>query len=512
MTRRAVLARHPEVDASFLGLEPDQYEDHAVDGPGLERMILIDCPDPDTPDPEDGTGRRHLDILRSVSPRCDVQIHTATSQKYATEAVARELLANSTGSQLLYVQTHASVDDDNRVSMKAHLETMGLSVPEIFRIDAEDALTAQERGEEVGGDFGRIRQLLIELAAGRARHRIRRSNFLGLFDQLLTALRGPIEARLEFLARLETALHQERRTLHDKVRARLMEQVRARRRPRRKLVLRQLATRWGSGPFSGFLGLWSTLGALGGYPLLLMRARTPTQAVLTTGVALGQSVAEAWRERRDTAALLAETDLGLSPTDLARSHSILRGYLVDAAVEVPPRQGGDEASLEELAAVARRASACAEAAVNAAVEQRIVQCGGAVVHGFFELAFTILPVYLLYLMARNFFYEHPWQKVPLLGFEYYLQAAFWCLVWALVLGGTLLAWLVHGLDREVEALAAKLTSGDLLGPLFGDLSAPCEAIRRHLGELDALCADFDALRSRVGRVEDLGLGSQVSRS
>ena len=56
MTRRAVVACHPDVDPSFLGLGEDAIEIHRLNVPLLEQMILIDCPDPDTQDPEDGQG------------------------------------------------------------------------------------------------------------------------------------------------------------------------------------------------------------------------------------------------------------------------------------------------------------------------------------------------------------------------------------------------------------------------------------------------------------------------
>ena len=147
MTRRAVVACHPDVDPSFLGLDADSIEIHQINMPFLEQMILIDCPDPDTQDPDDGDGgRRHLDILRAVLPHCDVMVHTVTSQKYKSHVVGQELRKNAPGRQILFVQTHAAIDSDNRDDLRKYLDALGLRVPEIYRFDAAEALAAAGGG------------------------------------------------------------------------------------------------------------------------------------------------------------------------------------------------------------------------------------------------------------------------------------------------------------------------------------------------------------------------------
>ena len=161
MTRRAIVACHPDVDPAFLGLDPTAIEVHQLNIPLLQQMILIDCPDPDTQDPEDGAGgKRHLDILRTVLPHCDVMVHTVTSQKYKSHVVGQELLKNAPGRQILYVQTHAAVDPDNRADLRTYLDTLGLQVPEVFRFDVVDALAHEERGEPAVSEFCRFRDLL----------------------------------------------------------------------------------------------------------------------------------------------------------------------------------------------------------------------------------------------------------------------------------------------------------------------------------------------------------------
>ena len=516
MTRRAIVACHPDVDPSFLGLERDEIEVHRLNIPLLEQMILVDCPDPDTQDPDDGAGgQRHLDILRAVLPHCDVMVHTVTSQKYKSHVVGQELLKNAPGRQILYVQTHAAIDTDNRADLRKYLDALGLRVPEVFRLDAMEALSLQERGEPVDGDFSRFRDLLEHELASRARHRIRRANLLGLYNWLLTTIKEPITARLEAVSRLEAAMDKERSALLGKVRARMTERIDANRRLWRSRVLRQLTQAWGAGPLAGLLGLWSAGGTLI-RSLILLRARTPTQALLAGGLALSQLVGEKWRERQAATAWAAEADLGLTEADLARARSVLRGHLADAEIE-PPAPSSSSTSVadvgsnhdlsgEQLAAVALQVYQKLESDVSEVIEHRVARRAGRWVHVLFELAFCFLPAYLVFHMGRNFFYQHLWQGAPLLGLDFFFQAAFWCLLWGVLIGGLLLHWLNRGLDRELKDAVVRLSPEHLFDALYADSSAACQAIRRHVAVLSTLERDLKQLEDEVGGVLDLGLG------
>ncbi len=375
MTRRAIVACHPDVDPGFLGLDADAVEVHRLNMPLLDQMILVDCPDPDTQDPDDGAGgQRHLDILRTVLPHCDVMVHTVTSQKYKSHVVGQELLKNAPGRQILYVQTHSAIDPDNRADLRIYLDKLGLRVPEVFRFDAVEALAHQMHGNPVDGDFGRFRDLLEHELASRARHRIRRANLLGLYEWLLATIKAPITARLVDVSRLEQAMDQDRSALLTKVRARMTERIDTNRRLWRSRTLRQLTQTWGAGPLAGLLGLWSAGGSLI-RSLILLRARTPTQALLAGGLALSQLVGEKWREHQTARAWSAEADLGLTEADLARARSVLRGHLADAEIELatatPASSSSGDLSSEQLAAVALQVYQKLETEIAAVIEHRV---------------------------------------------------------------------------------------------------------------------------------------------
>ncbi|WP_337176974.1 hypothetical protein [Paludisphaera sp.] len=507
MTRRAVVACHPDVDPAFLGLGEDELEIHRLNIPLLEQMILIDCPDPDTQDPEDGQGgERHLDILRAALPHCDVMVHTATSQKYKSHVVGQELRRNAPGRQILFVQTHADLDHDNRPDLRRYLDSLGLRVPEIFRLDGADALARQERGEPVDAEFARFRDLLEHELASRARHRIRRANLLGLYGWLLGAIREPIDAGLGAVAKLEEATALERARLAARIAAKMSERIDANRRLWRSRVLRQLNQAWGAGPLATLIGAWSAAGSLV-RSLVLLRARTPTQAILAGGWTAVSLVGEKWRESRAAAALTAEADLGLTEGDLAHARTVLQGYLNEARLDPAPGEDGGDFSAEQLATVAVEVYRRLDAEINEVVEKRVARRAGPGTHWAFEIAFALLPAWLVLHLAKNFFHDHMIQGRPLLGLDFALQATFWCVLWGATVGGILLRRLNRGLHQELKAVVDRLAHAPLLDSLCRDASDACAAVRTHAEALAAIERDLADLERRVGGVLDLGLGA-----
>jgi hypothetical protein len=424
--------------------------------------------------------------------------------------VGEELIRNAPGRQILYVQTHSAIDPDNRADLRTYLDNLGLRIPDVFRFDAVEALAHQTCGEPVDGDFSRFRDLLEHELASRARHRIRRANLVGLYQWLLATIKTPIARRLEDVKRLEQTMNQDRAALLAKVRFRLAERIDTNQRLWRSRTLRQLTQSWGTGPLAALLGLWSAGGSLI-RSLIMLRARTPTQAMLAGGLALSQLVGEKWREHQATTAWAAEADLGLSAGDLARARSVLRGHLADAEIEMPSARAASSStgdlSSEQQAAVAMQVYQKLESDIAAAIEQRVARRAGRLVHIAFELVFCILPAYLVFHMGRNFFYEHLRHNSPLLGLDFFFQAAFWCLLWGIIIGALFLTWLNSGLDRRLKEVVIRLSPEHLFDVLFADTTAACQAIFHHVDGLANLERELRQLEDHVGGVLDLGLGA-----
>jgi hypothetical protein len=233
--------------------------------------------------------------------------------------------------------------------------------------------------------------------------------------------------------------------------------------------------------------------------------------MLAGGLALGQLVGEKWREHQATTAWAAEADLGLSEGDLARARSVLRGHLTDAEIELPAARAASgssgDLSSAQLSAVALQIYQKLESDIAATIEQRVARRAGRLVHIVFELVFCILPAYLVFHMGRNFFYEHLWHNSPLLGLDFFFQAAFWCLLWGVIVGALFLSWLNSGLDRQLKEVVVRLSPEHLFNALYADTTAACQAILHHVDGLANLERELRQLEDQVGGVLDLGLGA-----
>jgi len=511
-TRQPVLVCHPDVDTSFLridALSPEvQPRVVRLPLPMLERMILIDCPDPDTQDPQGPVDHRNLEVLRLILPRCDVMVHTGTSEKYKTNAVAKELVRHAPGRAVVLVQTRSDLDQDITDDWAQFLKALGFNVPDAFRVNGEAAVAAQERLEEPPAEFVRFRDHLSDKLAGRARHRIKRANLLGLFGWLVRSARHECERGLEPVGKLEETITRAHGTLIGLVRARLVSQLSANRRLWRNRLLRHLCAAWSGGPFAGLLRLMEGA-AMYLRALVLTRARTPIQALMAGGLVVSQAVTSKRREKKAARSWISGAELGISEAQLIAQRSAIEGRINDARFGALVAAGGagrDDRSAEELVDVARRLYQQVEVALNQAAEQRVARTAGRPLHLATELIFAALPAYLLLQMAGNFFVERPFYGRPLLGVEFYLQAVFWVVLWGVTLRAGLIALLNRGLDQDIAALVASVETEAVLGPLFSDAAGVCRTVRKHAEALGELEAQLDRLRDQLGRVEEFGVG------
>ena len=133
-TRRPTLICRHDLAPEMLGIDPASVQLVRHDAPILRDLVLLDCPDPDTTEDESSPGT-NLARLRELLPHCDVLLVTTTQQKYRSARVTDELAAAAGGARLVFVQTHAEVDedirDDWRQSLSGHYAT-----GEVFFVDS----------------------------------------------------------------------------------------------------------------------------------------------------------------------------------------------------------------------------------------------------------------------------------------------------------------------------------------------------------------------------------------
>jgi len=501
-TMRPAMICRPGVTPESLGIDPRTVEPVYRNLPALAELVLIDCPDPDTTeeDAEHEVTGSNLARLRQILPHCDVLLVTTTQQKYRSARVADELAAAASGARLVFVQTHGDVDEDVRDDWRAVLEDQ-YTTDRIFLVDSLAALADAENGLAPRGQFAALVDLLTRQLAGTAAARIRRANFLDLLDETLAGCRQRIDEAMPAIERLRTAIEEQRVPLADALSRQMRSELLSNRRQWENRLLGRAASRWGLSPFALVLRVFHGLGGLLA-GRLLWRARTPAQIALWGAV----QGARTWRKRR------RQRDAEQGPrravttcwdqAELRKAAVILEGYAAEAGLE------RDAVDPETVAAEADRAGVQFMAEASGELESLIARLAqrhtGWLTRWRYELLLAAMLGFLLYRLGKNFFYDS-WladEPLPVFGFDFYISAGFWLLLWCLVLVWLFTGRLRRGLRREIDQLAQQWKDTGTAAGIFARLEEECRQIERFRGELDRLGEHVGRLQRELAESEE----------
>ena len=500
-----------DVDLSWLPIDAMQARVVRSDAAAIANIVLVDCPDPDTqadqPDhgrtPRPSDSNRNRDLLEVVLPACDVLLLVATAQKYRSWIVAREVAAFAPGRPLLFVQTHASRDPDIRDDWRRELESQGIVVPRIFRLDAVDAAARTAASLEPEPGFRELTAAIDAELVGRAARRVRRTGAVDLAGWFLRQARAELAAVREPVARLAAGVESERRRLEHVLSAAVGERLRTSRAAWQRILAEEIVDRWHGGPFATFLhtvaavsAFWPRVRAAGGGVIgRLLAGQAPAPA---TGQGAWQAVEE----------------LGLSAGDVEQSRSILSGLAARARLAEPMvgRARLDESKTASTVGVLLdRTGAWLSSAIDRLVASRRGRTVGPLFRLVCEVLFSGLLAAVLVRAGWNFFVGHLWQGRAVDGSGFLQESLVWVILW-----GFLLRWLVLvrgrvGLDRDIAAIAAQLPEARLVDPLLADFAEAADASARFLDEGDRLCRDHEALVDRLAAATG-GLGRWQGKS
>ncbi|MCE5266936.1 MAG: GTPase domain-containing protein [Planctomycetaceae bacterium] len=550
-TMRPTLLCRPELTPEMLGIDPASVELIHSDLPALRDMVLVDCPDPDTTEEaERGEGTAENDKtllagpptlsaldprlssnlarLRAIVPHCDVLLVTATQQKYRSARVIDELIAASRGARLVFVQTHADIEDDIRDDWRTVLKEKGgrgkveggrelpsestdapslEATDPIFRVDSLRALADARAGLQPRGEMAELVDLLTRQMAGAAANRIRRLNFLELVAGTLDSCRQWLDEAMPSVRATQTAIDEHRALLAKQLAAEMQSGLLANRRQWENRLLGQVTSRWGLSPFSLVLRAYQGLGGLLA-GAMLYRARTPAQLALW-GAMEGTQTSRRWqRTRQAERGLDAAAVAGWNAAELRKAAIIIDGYATEAGL----LDGGDSRSRAGMATDTAPGSLAAES--EAATARFITRVSGELESlvgrlarrhtGWFtrwryEILLLVMLGLLLYRLAKNFFYdswfaEHP-QTVH--GIDFYLSAAFWLVVWCLLLLWAFCSRLRRGLRAAINQLAAGWQDGSSAAGLFAGIEASCRRAELFRQELEIRSQEVAALRRQL---------------
>ncbi|HEX3655911.1 MAG TPA: GTPase domain-containing protein [Pirellulales bacterium] len=506
-TREPVLICRPEVTPQLLGLDPASVQLVQRDIPLLRDLVILDCPDPDTT--EDAQARdTNLARLRHLLPHCDVLLVTTTQQKYRSACVAEELAGAAVGARLVFVQTHADVEDDIRPDWRRLLEN-DYRAGELLFVDSLSALRDMEAGVGPRGDFGRLVDLLTRELAGAAAGRIRRANFLDLADAALAACRQRIDQALPAVALLDAAIQEQRTQLAAQLARQIREELAHSRRSWENRLLGEVAGRWGFSPFACLLRAYQGLGGiLSGAALL--RVRTPAQLALWGMIEGGRKWHQRSRQRVATESPARAVRFSWEAAELRTAAIIVDGYANDAAL------GRVETQLDALGREAGSLGNQLIEQIGGQLQRLIARLAdrhsGWLVRWCYELPLMLMLALLAYRFGRNFFYDS-WlapqlglapHAEPLLGVDFFLGAGLCLLLWCGLLLWFFSARLRRGLAGGLVVLEQQWANPTVTAELFSALDTRCRQIHAWRDRLEQLEARVESLRRRVTGPEGLG--------
>ena len=497
-TRQPTLVCRPSTTPEMFGIEPDSVTVVHRDLPALANLVLVDCPDPDTTESPEAPDT-NLARLRHILPHCDVLLVATTQQKYRSARVADELAAAAAGARLVFVQTHADVDQDIRDDWRQVLEPH-YTPGHVYLVDSLAALADAGNGLEPRGEFAGLMDLLTRQLAGAAAARVRRANLLDLAEETLGACRQRLDAAIPAIAALEEAIELQRARLAARLTGPMRDELLASRRVWENRILGQIAARWGFSPFALLLRSYQGVGGLF-FGALVFRARTPAQVALW-GAIEGVRTWRRHRRERQAEARAARALAGCwDQTDLRAAALVIDGYSMEAGL--PREAAGLDAVAAEAAAAGESFVGGVASEVDSLVGRMAKRHSNWFTRWRYELLLGGMIGYLLYRPARNFFYDS-WlnPETRPLGLDFYLLSLFWLLVWCGLLMWSFSSRLRSGLRREIDKLAEGWAGPQPAAGVFARLEEECRRVQRYREELQRLHEHVAALRNRVTAPEE----------
>lgn len=514
-TTEPVLLVHPNTDLDSLGLNTEDFRVVRVDAPLLRDIVLIDCPDPDTTEEE--TRGSNLQRLHGLLPYCDVLIYTSTQQKYRSARVGDELGQAATGCRLLFVQTHAELDEDVREDWRERLAAH-FDVPEVFFVDSLRALAKKKEGRRPAGDFARLEDLLSTELSTSQRSRIRRANLIDLLQAALDHCRNHLAGQWPAVEQLEAALEEERQKLTGAMTGRLREELLASQGTWERRLLAAVTESWGFSPFSAMLRLYNGLGSLIA-SMTLFRARNSAQMALIGAVQGARWLQSRRGERQAESRLERLSSLGLDDDRLRESQFVIAGYVSSARLD--PALAA-RSSLDELREAAGRIEGRFLEDAGGRIEAiigRLAQRNSRLwVRTVYELLFLAYVGFVLFRIGKDFFYDSflrqyltgPSSASGGLPEHFYVSALVFFVLWTGLLVMAFAGRLRRGLSGQIDALAEQLSNQRLSGGLFSDLERACREIELARNRLDGLADDAGELRRQLA--SSSGLGAPITLS
>ncbi|WP_417847724.1 GTPase [Thalassoglobus sp.] len=500
-TRKPKLIVHFDTDLKLLNLPLDDIDVVQSEADVLRDLVILDCPDPDTN--EDSEAGTNLDRLRKLLPYCDVLLVVSTQQKYRSARVSDELLAAASGCRMIFVQTHADLDEDIRADWRSTLVDQ-YQVPDLFFVDSLKAFHERQQSQHPTGDFGRLIDLLTSKLGASERLRIRRANIVDLLQSGLARCLEMISRKEDDLKTLDAALSQQREQLSQKMAQQLKKELLASHGLWERRLLSAVTDHWGLSPFSACLRFYSGIGGLLA-SLTFFRARSTAQLALL-GTIQGKRWLDHFRsEQRSEETLQRVSQFGLDESHLREAEIVIDGHVSQAGFDssVMSDQSLDQLR-KEAAAVESQFVVDAGQKIDESIEELARKNSKFHVRCWYEFLFVAYLIFVLYRVGANFFYESFILHQPLLSSDFYIPAGLFLILWSGLLVILLTRRLRRGLRGSVETLVNNLVNRNLEKGLFPQLEQSILQTRRWANDARQLQTEVSQLRDEIATSPHFG--------
>jgi len=493
-TIRPLLLAHPETDLAGLGFSVEDFDVARVEVPLLRDIVLIDCPDPDTSESE--SKGNNLERLHRLLPHCDVLIYTSTQQKYRSGRVTDELGIAATGCRLLFVQTHADLDEDIRDDWRRHLAAH-YEVPEVFFVDSLRGLKEQLADGRPRGDLARMQEVLTTQLSAAQRMRIRRANLVDLLHAALVHCRAHLGENDEALQQLEAALEVQHEKLVHSMADHLGRELRQSSHLWERRLLGAVTDVWGFSPFSSLLRLYNAFGGLIA-SVTLFRARSSAQIALVGAVQGFRWLRTKQQEQASESRLQHLTSTSADDSTLREAQLLIAGYVKSARFDPALVQAGTLDTLRgEAIELEEKFLQDAGRRIDDVIDELVVQNSGWFTRARYEVFFALYPLFVLCRVGKNFFYDSLVHNVEPLGTNFYISAALFFLLWSWLAVMFYCRRLRRSLAKRIEAIAASLAEQRLSGGLFPKLEEACQQSELQRVRLDGIWTTVSGLAHEV---------------
>jgi len=503
-TTKPILLVHPQCEPETLGLPLDEFELHVVESPVLRDIVIVDCPDMDTPELE--TAGSNLDLLHRVLPLSDVLIIVSTQQKYRDAVVTDELARAAAGCRLLFVQSHADVDDDIRQDWAERLSDH-YEVPELFLIDSLRALQEQQANQRPSGDFARLHDMLTGHMISSQRIQIRRANLLDLALEALELCTRKVDNAWPEILELKAALEEQKHRLCGSMSEVLKQELQVSSNLWERRLLSRVTEVWGFSPFSSVLRFYNGLGSFIA-SFSFFRARTPVQMAVIGAMEGARRLKSHFQASDAEERLDRVSSLGMNDDELREAQMVIRGYARSADID-------DEDLMQTTMDAMRKTAARVQDSflgeagrkIDDLIEQQARRHTGGFTRTVYEMMFLSYPIFLLYAIGKNFFYDTFLRgQGSLYTIDFYIPAGIFLFLWAGLLMMLYIRRCRRGLGQKIERLAQDLAESRFEGGLFPALEDAVRLIEHDCESLKKMHRSAESLRHNLALSESGPLG------